>query len=142
MLLYKIPKHRSWNMLKKNLPLIILLFSPLFSFAGEADLVIPDVTSVQFLGTDGRTLLLWGMLVCVFGLLFGFVQFIRIKNMPVHKSMKEISELIYETCKTYLITQGKFILVLEILVGLVMVAYFGWLRHFEASKVVVILICC
>ncbi len=126
---------------KRILPVLIVLFFPVFSFAGEADLVIPDLTSVQFLNTDGRTLLLWGMLVCVFGLLFGFIQFTRIKNLPVHKSMKEISELIYETCKTYLITQGKFILVLEILVGIIIAGYFGWLRHFAFGKVALILAC-
>ncbi len=109
------------------------------AFAGEADLVIPDLSSVHFLGVDGRSLLLYGMLICVFGFVFGLIQFFSIKNMPVHSSMRDISELIYETCKTYLITQGKFILILEVLVGCIIVAYFGWLRHFEANKVLLIL---
>src|SRR3989338_3897196 len=111
------------------------------AFASEADLIIPDLTSVTFFNTNGHSLLLWGLLICLLGIFFGFAQFLQIKKMQVHKSMHDISELIYETCKTYLITQGKFIHLLEFLVGLVMVAYFGWLRHFEASKVVVILIC-
>ncbi|MBF0484583.1 MAG: sodium-translocating pyrophosphatase [Candidatus Omnitrophica bacterium] len=111
------------------------------AWAGEADLIIPDLKSVLFLGVDGKTLLSYGILICLFGFIFGFIQFISIMKMPVHKAMKDISELIYETCKTYLITQGKFLLILEVLIGLVMIAYFGWLRHFAANKVVMILIC-
>ena len=74
---------------------------------------------------------MWGLLVCLFGLVFGVFQFAQLRKLPVHKSMLEISELIYETCKTYLITQGKFILVLEVLIGAVMVVYFGFLQHME-----------
>ncbi len=107
----------------------------------EANLVIPPLDSVTFLNINGRSLLTGGLSVCIFGLVFGFLQFIKIKNLPVHAAMREISELIYETCKTYLITQGKFILILELLVGIIMAAYFGWLRHFEAGKVAIILIC-
>ncbi len=81
-----------------------------------------------------------GIVVCLLGLVFGLVIFRQLKNLPVHKSMREISELIYETCKTYLITQGKFILLLEVFIGLIMVFYFGVLRHFDALKVVVILL--
>src|SRR3989339_989693 len=110
-------------------------------FAGETDLILPDLKSVYFLGVNGHSLLLWGLLICVFGLVFGMVQFMRIKAMPVHKSMSEISELIYETCKTYLITQGKFILILEALLAAIIVVYFGYLRHFEAFKVVMIIAC-
>src|SRR5262245_15126025 len=100
--------------------------------ASEADLVLPDFSSVKFIGgLDGRQLLITGIAVSIFGLIFGFFQFTRLRNLPVHKSMLEISELIYETCKTYLITQGKFILMLEALIALVMVGYFGFLRHME-----------
>ncbi|PIU58079.1 MAG: sodium-translocating pyrophosphatase, partial [Deltaproteobacteria bacterium CG07_land_8_20_14_0_80_38_7] len=109
--------------------------------ASEANLIIPDLSSVNFLNIDGRTLLLYGMSICLFGFIFGFVQFMQIKNLPVHRAMKEISELIYETCKTYLITQGKFILILEALVGIIIVAYFGWLKQFEVNKVVIIIVC-
>ena len=110
--------------------------------ASEADLIIPDLTSVMFMNhINGKNLLLGGLLICIFGFLFGLIQFFRIKNMKVHSSMSEISELIYTTCKTYLITQGKFILVLEALVGVILVMYFGWLRHFEATKVAIILFC-
>ncbi|MGZ8850907.1 MAG: sodium/proton-translocating pyrophosphatase, partial [Thermoanaerobaculia bacterium] len=106
----------------------------------EANLVLPDLRSVSFLGINGHNLLLGGLVVCAFGLLFGIVMYTQLKNLPVHKSMLEISELIYETCKTYLITQGKFILGLEVLIGIIMAVYFGLLRHFEAARVVTILI--
>ena len=108
--------------------------------ASEADLVLPDFRTVQFIGgLDGRSLLMAGIAVCIFGLIFGFMQYSALRNLPVHRSMLEISELIYETCKTYLITQGKFILYLEVLIGVVMVVYFGVLRHMEAVKVITIL---
>jgi K(+)-stimulated pyrophosphate-energized sodium pump len=108
---------------------------------GEASLVLPDLGRVNFLGTiSGHSLLSAGIVVCLLGLAFGLVIFRQLKNMPVHKSMREISELIYETCKTYLITQGKFILLLEVFIGLIMVFYFGVLRHFDPLKVAVILL--
>jgi K(+)-stimulated pyrophosphate-energized sodium pump len=108
---------------------------------GEATLVLPDLGSVNFLGsTPGSTLLSGGIIVCILGLVFGLVIYRQLKNMPVHKSMREISELIYETCKTYLVTQGKFILLLEVFIGVIMIFYFGVLRHFEPVKVAVILL--
>ena len=70
---------------------------------------------------NGRTLLQWGLLVCLLGLAFGLVIYCQLKNLPVHQSMREISELIYETCKTYLITQGKFLLILEVFIGVIIV---------------------
>ena len=79
---------------------------------GEANLKLPDLSPVKFLGVDGHTLLLFGILFCVFGLAFGMTIYTQLKNLPVHRAMREISELIYETCKTYLITQGKFLLLL------------------------------
>ncbi len=105
----------------------------------EANLVLPDLQLVPFLGVSGKTLLLFGLIVCVLGLLFGLVTYTQLKNLPVHRSMREISELIYETCKTYLVTQGKFILLLEVFIGTIMVVYFGWLRHFEPARVAIIL---
>ena len=107
---------------------------------GEANLVLPDLGSVEFQGINGRSLLKAGLVVCVLGLAFGMVIFNRLKNLPVHRSMREISELIYETCKTYLVTQGKFILILEIFIGVIMVFYFGVLQHFEPLKVAIILL--
>src|SRR4051794_20852198 len=107
---------------------------------GEANLVLPDLSTESFQGINGRTLLMGGLLVCVLGLGFGMTIFMRLKNMPVHRSMLEVSELIYETCKTYLVTQGKFILLLELFIGVIMVFYFGVLQHFSPMKVAIILL--
>ena len=107
---------------------------------GEANLKIPDLSTVTVLGMSGRNLLMLGLLVCGLGLVFGLVIYTQLKNMAVHASMLEISELIYETCKTYLITQGKFILVLEAFIGVIIVLYFGVLLKFEAIKVFIILL--
>jgi K(+)-stimulated pyrophosphate-energized sodium pump len=108
---------------------------------GEAALVLPDLSQVGFLGgTNGRSLLMVGLVFCVLGLLFGLMIYTQLKNLPVHRSMREISELIYETCKTYLVTQGKFLLILEIFIGVIIVMYFGVLQHFDAFRVVVILL--
>ena len=107
--------------------------------ADESELILPDLGSVTFLGMNGRTLLMGGILVCLAGLAFGLVMYGKLKNLPVHKSMLEVSELIYETCKTYLVTQGKFILILELFIGTIIAVYYGVLRHMEPDKVVVIL---
>jgi K(+)-stimulated pyrophosphate-energized sodium pump len=107
---------------------------------GEANLVLPDLSTESFRGINARTLLMSGLAVCVLGLAFGMVIFARLKNMPVHRSMLEVSELIYETCKTYLITQGKFILLLEVFIGVIMVFYFGVLQRFAPIKVAIILL--
>jgi K(+)-stimulated pyrophosphate-energized sodium pump len=113
---------------------------PAHASGGEANLKIPPLDQVKPLGIDGRTLLMLGLGVCVLGLVFGLVIYHQMKNLPVHASMREISELIYETCKTYLITQGKFILVLEAFIGVIIVLYFGFLLHFDATKVIIILL--
>jgi len=118
---------------------LALLFVSTFAQASEAELILPDLSSVRFLGQTGHQLLMYGLGVCALGLVFGLVIYSQLKNMPVHRSMKEISDIIYETCKTYLITQGKFILILELFIGTIMVYYFGFLRHFETTKVAVIL---
>ena len=111
------------------------------AYASEADLLLPDLHSQSFLGgIPGDILLMWGLVICLFGMIFGVVQYIGIRKLPVHSAMREISELIYETCKTYLVTQGKFILVLWVLIGAIIVAYFGWLRQMETIKVISILV--
>ena len=92
---------------------------------GEASLKLPDLSQVTFLGIDGHKLLTIGILFCVFGLMFGLTIYNRLKNLPVHRSMREVSELIYETCKTYLFTQGKFLLFLWVFIAVVIVLYFG-----------------
>ncbi|MGB2662381.1 MAG: sodium-translocating pyrophosphatase [Candidatus Acidiferrum sp.] len=106
---------------------------------GEANLRLPDLSSVSFLGIDGHKLLLFGIGICILGLLFGMTIFTRLKNMPVHRSMREISELIYETCKTYLVTQGKFLLLLWVFIAIVIVLYFGVLSPVPGKSVVVTL---
>jgi K(+)-stimulated pyrophosphate-energized sodium pump len=124
--------------------IVMSVSSPAFAqpqTGGEAHLVLPDLSQANFLGgTNGRTLLMWGLAVCALGLLFGFVTYKQLRDLPVHRSMLEISELIYETCKTYLITQGKFLLILEIFIGVIIVFYFGLLEHMDAIKVAVILL--
>ena len=107
---------------------------------GEASLVLPDLSSVEFRGVTGRSWLLGGLFICGLGLLFGLVTVKQIKALPVHAAMREVSDLIYETCKTYLITQGKFILLLELLIGAVIVFYFGVLLQFDLLRVVIILL--
>jgi K(+)-stimulated pyrophosphate-energized sodium pump len=103
--------------------------------AGEAALKLPDLSSVSFLGIDGHKLLMIGLLFCVFGLGFGMVIFMRLKNLPVHRSMREISELIYETCKTYLLTQGKFLMLLWVFIAVIIGVYFGWLKPVPGKSV-------
>jgi K(+)-stimulated pyrophosphate-energized sodium pump len=107
---------------------------------GEAALQLPDLSSVSFLGMDGHRMLMIGLLFCVFGLGFGLAIYMRLKNLPVHKSMLEVSELIYETCKTYLLTQGKFLMLLWAFIAAIIVLYFGVLRHFEIPRVMIILL--
>jgi K(+)-stimulated pyrophosphate-energized sodium pump len=104
----------------------------------EKDLVLPYFEHVSFLGLDGKTLLSGGILVCALGLLFGLVVFGQLKKMPVHKAMRDISELIYETCKTYLFTQAKFIAILWAFIAVIMVVYFGVFADMSATKVVTI----
>src|SRR5579872_4995075 len=106
----------------------------------EANLILPDLGSVSFLGVSGHTLLLAGIFVCILGGIFGLVIYVQLRNLPVHRSMREISELIYETCKTYLITQGKFIAILWAFIAVIMVVYFGALRHYDASRVTIIVL--
>src|SRR2546423_672460 len=108
---------------------------------GEVNLVVPDLSRVTFLGgISGPTLLMGGLLVALLGMVFGLVIYQRLRNLPVHSSMREISELIYETCKTYLKTQGKFLMFLEVFIGAAIIFYFGFLQHLEVYRVIVILI--
>jgi len=122
------------------------LTSPLLAQAehrggGEANLVLPDLSQAQFLGTiNGHTLLMGGLLVSALGFLFGLMIFTRLRNLPVHQAMREVSELIFQTCKTYLATQGKFLLLLECFIGVIIIFYFGLLQGFPAYKVLIILL--
>src|ERR1051325_6502434 len=108
---------------------------------GEANLVLPDLNTVSFFGGfSGHNLLLVGLVASALGMVFGLVIYTRLKHMPVHRSMLDVSELIYETCKTYLQTQGKFLLILECFIGAIIVFYFGLLSGFPAFKVAIILL--
>jgi K(+)-stimulated pyrophosphate-energized sodium pump len=122
-------------------PAILFAQAPPSHAGGEANLRLPDLAQATFFGIiNGRLLLMYGLIVVALGLLFGLVIYHELKNLPVHKSMLEISELIYETCKTYLVTQAKFLLLLEVFIGVVIVFYFGVLQHFDAIKVIIILL--
>jgi K(+)-stimulated pyrophosphate-energized sodium pump len=116
-----------------------LLARPAEEAGGEAGLKLPDLSQVTFLGIDGHKLLLFGIVICVLGLLFGMTIFTKLKNLPVHHSMREISELIYETCKTYLVTQGKFLLLLWVFIAIVIVLYFGMLAPVPGKSVLLTL---
>ncbi len=107
---------------------------------GEANLVLPDLDQVDVGGYNGRTLLMGGMVVAALGIAFGLVILRQLKNLPVHRSMREVSELIYETCKTYLITQGKFLALLEIFIAVIIVLYFGLLSGLGVMRVAIILL--
>src|SRR5208282_1781294 len=98
-------------------------------FASEADLKLPDLRTVNFLGISGWNLLCGGILICLLGMVFGAIMFNNLKNLPVHKSMRDISELIYETCKTYLQNQMRFLAFLWLFIGAIMVVYFGFLKN-------------
>jgi K(+)-stimulated pyrophosphate-energized sodium pump len=139
----------AWRRAGTWLLLLMLMFSagalpamaqPPHHGGGEANLVLPDLDQAQFFGMGGRSLLMIGLVVCALGLLFGLSIYVRLKNLPVHKSMLEVSELIYETCKTYLATQGKFLLILELFIAVIIVFYFGLLQQMEAYRVAVILL--
>jgi K(+)-stimulated pyrophosphate-energized sodium pump len=121
--------------------LLPLLLSESRALASEASLVLPDLSSATFLGgVAGNKLLMGGLLICVLGMVFGLVIYKQLKGLAVHKSMRDISELIYETCKTYLVTQGKFIMLLWAFIGTIMVVYFGVLQHYPVPRVVVIML--
>src|SRR5437773_1312587 len=108
---------------------------------GEVNLIVPDLSRVTFLsGISGPSLLMGGLLIALLGMVFGLVIYKRLRNLAVHESMREISELIYETCKTYLQTQGKFLMILEIFIGTAIIFYFGLLQRLELYRVIIILI--
>jgi K(+)-stimulated pyrophosphate-energized sodium pump len=130
----------------KTMAALLGLLLPTFAYGqgehaggGEANLVLPDLSTVNFFGMNGHALLMIGLLACVGGLLFGLAIFVQLKNAPVHRSMLEISELIYETCKTYLITQGKFIMLLWVFIAVIISMYFGWLAPVPGKSIAVTL---
>ena len=127
--------------MKKALLLFCVLFAPFFAFAGEADIQLPDFKSITFFnGITGWSLLMWGSIIVILGLIFGLYQAINIKKYPVHKSMLNISTIIYKTCKTYLLQQGKFLLILFAIIGASIVFYFGFLNDKGVGDVLKILL--
>ena len=131
------------RMLAGGAGLLLLSATPAFGAppeeAGEANLKLPNLSQVQFLGVDGHKLLMVGIVFCIFGLLFGMIIYSRLKNLPVHRAMAEISQLIWETCKTYLVQQGKFLVLLWMFIAAIIVLYFGVLLKYEAIRVLIIL---
>ena len=128
--------------MKKVLSLLFVLCTPVFLFAGEADLELPNFKSITFFNDNisGWSLLLWGSIIVILGLLFGLYQAFNIKKYPVHKSMANISTTIYETCKTYLLQQGKFLLILFAIIGSAIIFYFGFLSGKGVGDVLTILL--
>jgi K(+)-stimulated pyrophosphate-energized sodium pump len=107
---------------------------------GEASLVLPALDAFDVGGYNGRTLLMLGLVVSLAGVAFGLLIMARLKSLPVHRTMAEISDLIYETCKTYLVTQGKFLALLEVFIAVIIVLYFGFLSGMDAGRVLIILL--
>jgi K(+)-stimulated pyrophosphate-energized sodium pump len=106
---------------------------------GEANLQLPDLSTVNFLGMNGHKLLMFGPLFCILGMVFGLFMYVHLKGLPAHRAMKEVSQLIWETCKTYLLHQGKFLLLLWSFIAVVILVYFAALLHFSAARVIIIL---
>ncbi|MGA8528909.1 MAG: sodium-translocating pyrophosphatase, partial [Acidobacteriaceae bacterium] len=106
---------------------------------GEANLQLPDLSTVKFLGMNGHSLLMFGPLFCILGMVFGLFMYVHLKGLPAHRAMKEVSQLIWETCKTYLLHQGKFLLLLWSFIAVVILVYFAALLHFSAARVIIIL---
>ena len=114
--------------------------APAGAHTSELDLQLPDLSTVSFHGFRGDHLLWGGMVVCVLGILFGLRTYMQLREMPVHAAMRSISETIYATCKEYLIGQGKFVLILEVFIGAIMIVYFALLRGMPAIKVTTIVL--
>ena len=131
---------------KRCISLMVLLGSFMFLalpvFAGEADIKLPPLDKVQFSafgGMSGLSIMYFGLLVCIVGLIFAMVQYKQTRNMPAHKSMLDVSNIIWETCKSYLAQQGKFLMGLWVLIAICMVYYFMGLSHKPIGEMVLIL---
>jgi len=121
--------------------LLGLLGIPFLSSASEVDLLIPNLHSSHFanLGLDGWRLLFYGIIIILLGMGFGLKQYLNIKKIPVHKAMSDVSHIIYTTCKTYLKQQGKFLIILFLIIGTAIFYYFFGLNHLALPKVILIL---
>jgi K(+)-stimulated pyrophosphate-energized sodium pump len=133
--------NRSWITI---LLLFVALLASTGAYASEADIHIPDLTQVKFPGlggVSGVTLMYLGIGICLIGAVFGLIQYKQTKALPVHESMAKVSHTIWETCKTYLFQQGKFLIILWVLIAACMVYYFKGLQHEEWGKVLMVLLC-
>ncbi len=121
--------------------LLALIGLPFLTFASEADLLVPDLHTSFFtsLGASGWSLLFYGIIIIILGMLFGLWQYISIKKLPVHKAMSDVSKIIYTTCKTYLLQQGKFLIILFLIIGSAIFYYFFGLSHLTLPKTLLIL---
>lgn len=129
-------------MKKKILSVLSLLLFPAMMFASEADLTLPNFADVTFFdgAVSAKALLLWGSIIVILGLLFGLFQALKIKKFPVHKAMSNVANTIYTTCKTYLLQQGKFLLILFAIIGAIIIFYFGVLSGKNFPQVLLILL--
>ncbi|MGA2553957.1 MAG: sodium/proton-translocating pyrophosphatase, partial [Smithella sp.] len=133
-------KRSIWTFLLSFLMFLLMAGA---AFAGEADIKLPDLTQVSFLGgaLAGLTILNFGLIVCAIGMIFGIMQYVQTKNLPAHKAMLDVSQTIWETCKTYLFQQGKFLIALWVLIAICIAYYFGVLEAKAVSDVIIILVC-
>ncbi|HQL98091.1 MAG TPA: sodium-translocating pyrophosphatase, partial [Smithella sp.] len=133
-------KKSIWTFLLSTLMFLLMAGA---AFAGEADIQLPDLTQVAFMGgsLQGLTILNVGLIICLIGMAFGIMQYVQTKNLPAHKAMLDVSQTIWETCKTYLFQQGKFLIALWILIAICIVYYFGALQGKGVSDIIIILIC-
>ena len=132
-----------WKVLSFLTAITIMLFSMVpMAFAGEADIKLPNLSQVSFMGgaLSGMLILNLGLVICVIGMIFGLMQYTQTKALPAHKAMLDVSQTIWETCKTYVLQQGKFLAGLWILIAICMVYYFGVLSNMHTSEVVIILV--
>jgi K(+)-stimulated pyrophosphate-energized sodium pump len=121
-------------MRKKLLPVLLVVFCPIYIFAGESNLKIPTLDDNQ------QSILIWGLFVCLLGLAFGVYQYLKVKRLKAHKSMLDIAQVIFETCKTYLLQQGKLLIVLFLFIAACIAFYFGYLMENEIGGVLLILL--
>ncbi len=133
-------KRSIWTFLLSTLMFLLMAGA---AFAGEADIKLPDLAQVSFLGGSlaGLTILNVGLVICAIGMIFGIIQYVQTKNLPAHKAMLDVSQTIWETCKTYLFQQGKFLIALWILIAICICYYFGVLQGKIVSDIIIILVC-
>jgi K(+)-stimulated pyrophosphate-energized sodium pump len=133
-------KRSIWTFLLSTLMFLLMAGA---AFAGEADIKLPDLTQVSFLGGSlaGLTILNFGLIICAVGMAFGIMQYVQTKNLPAHKAMLDVSQTIWETCKTYLFQQGKFLVALWVLIAICIGYYFGALEGKSVSDIIIILVC-